>query len=102
MLAEAVQANARIVLLRYGVKRDLSACILRFPMLSGAERSIIGVAVIVRPVVVVKRGHGQEQTGLERAHPRNGRKRIALAFNVSYSGRLCIGIVRDLIIIPPQ
>src|ERR1043166_7816000 len=102
MLTEAVQADARVVLLCYSVKRDLSACVLRCPMLRGAERNIILVAVVVRTVVVIKRGNGQQQARLKSMHPGKSRKPISLPLHVANAGSLCIRVVGNLIIVPPE
>ena len=83
-------------------KGDLRSRILRPAVLRGADRSIVGVAIVVGPVVVIKRRDREQQARLKRMDPGETGERIPLPLHVPNPCRLRVLVVWNLVIVAPE
>ncbi len=98
VLAKAIEADARVVLAFYEPERALAAGVKRAAIVLRGNGKVVRVRVIVRAIEMVEGRNGEQQTGIEGAHPGEIDERIRLDFSVAQAVAIGIaGIVRNLV-----
>ncbi len=82
VLPEGVHAGARIVAGSHRAQDHLGAGVLGGSVLGGADRNVVGIAVVIRQVVMVEGRDGQERGGPDGMGPGEGDQGVALALDI--------------------
>src|SRR5712691_6983445 len=92
LLAEARQANARVVSLFDPGKRGLAASVMRRPVIGGRRREVLGVAFERGAIEMIERRNREHESRVEGAHP--GKRDEGVAFAVGITQMLTGAVPR--------